>query len=226
YIKCGLCELLKFWDRMIIDVQEVEFEKRLLIHLVWCVQVSEELIDLAIGQDGYPGIRDMEVAEQLTGVIDIERFADFLAFDEYLDFAVFQDGIVDLLAFLGTNICGEFRNNLEWIEHVVPHNRLDERHDECSLGRFFCLDGRFLLPNLGGQTGQLLFKLHGSLPWDFPSANIAEQWAHRFFASASYWRIKAYRPNAITVQISRPLTQRFGDCFSAEQTYNCVGNCP
>src|SRR5690606_20874648 len=89
-IKCGLCELLKFWDRMIIDVQEVEFEKRLLIHLVWCVQVSEELIDLAIGQDGYPGIRDMEVAEQLTGVIDIERFADFLAFDEYLDFAVFQ----------------------------------------------------------------------------------------------------------------------------------------
>ncbi|MOA48998.1 hypothetical protein D3C78_1718250 [compost metagenome] len=83
-------------------------------------------------------------------MIEIQSVAELLALNEDLDGAVLTDGVVDLLPFLGSNVCGELGHHLGWIEHVVAEHSLNERHDECRLGCLFRLDHRRLLLDLGG----------------------------------------------------------------------------
>lgn len=41
----------------------------------------------------------MEVAEELASMVDVQRLADFLAFNEDLNGTIFQDGVINLFAF-------------------------------------------------------------------------------------------------------------------------------
>lgn len=50
----------------------------------------------------------------------------------------FNDGVVDPLAFLGTNISRVLGDDLCWVEHVIAQ-RIDEREHEGGLGRLFGL---------------------------------------------------------------------------------------
>lgn len=87
----------------------------------------------------------MEVTEQLAGMIDVQRLADFLGLDENLNIALFNDGIVDLLAFLGAHIARVLRHNLRRIEYIVAQHGMDKRHDQSRFGSLFGSDGRGLL---------------------------------------------------------------------------------
>ncbi|MNR22125.1 hypothetical protein D3C85_1390650 [compost metagenome] len=106
----------------------------------------------------------MEVPEQLASVVKRQRFANFLALDEDLNFATFQDGVIDLLAFFGAYIADVFRDHLGRIENVVAQHRMDEWHDKGVFGGFFRLYGCALLANLDGQTVQFFSKFHFGIP--------------------------------------------------------------
>src|SRR3546814_802411 len=169
-IKCALGQLLQLRHDVVIDVEKVEFEERLFVHLVWGVQVSEEAVDLAIGEDRDSGCRNVEVAEELAGVVDIQWLADLLAFDQDLDLPILEDGIVDLLAFLGSDVTNELGNHFCRVEDVVAEHALYEGHDKGVLGSFFGLNDRLLLTDLRSQTGPFLLKLHHPL-LDTPVGN-------------------------------------------------------
>ncbi|MNG32093.1 hypothetical protein D3C84_1180240 [compost metagenome] len=82
-------------------------------------------------------------------MVDVQRLADLLALNQNLNLTVFQNGIVDLFAFLGADVADVLRRHLRRVEHIVTEYRVDERHDKCRLGGFFRLNRPALLPDLG-----------------------------------------------------------------------------
>lgn len=122
--------------------------------------IGEELEDLPVGKDRDACVGDVEVAEELARVIDVERFADLLALDEDLHLSILEDGVVDLFAFLGPHVTHILRRNFGGVEDVIAQHRMDEGHHECILCGFFSLDGGGLLADLCGECVQLLDELH------------------------------------------------------------------
>ncbi|MCY1452418.1 hypothetical protein D9M71_693350 [compost metagenome] len=73
---------------MFVNVQQVQFQERFFIHLVWRLKVREELVDLAVGEDGDSGTGNVEVPEQLACMVDVQRLPDFLALNQNLNLAI------------------------------------------------------------------------------------------------------------------------------------------
>lgn len=127
----------------IAEVQEVKLEERLLVHFVLGVQIGEEPVLEAVGQDSEADVGDVEVAEQL-GVLRLPQVRGVrLTFENHLGGAVQENGVIDLLAFLDANVGDQFGRDFAWVEHVIAEH-LDEWEDEGVLGRLF-----------GGDVGAL-----------------------------------------------------------------------
>ncbi|MNV56697.1 hypothetical protein D3C71_1489970 [compost metagenome] len=105
----------------------------------------------------------MKVSEQLTRVIDAERLANLLTFNEDLNFATLQNGVVNLLSFLRSDVTHIFRNHFRRIKNVVAKNRVYEGHHECIFRCLFRLDRRGLLSNLCSKAIQAIGKIHITL---------------------------------------------------------------
>src|SRR5690606_16102801 len=157
-IKCRLGKLLQLRYCVVVHIQEVEFQKGLLIHLIWRVEVSVKPVDLAVCKDGNPGSCYVEVPEKLACMVDIQWLTDLLRLDQNLDVSILHDGVVDFLALVGPDVRYIFRYHLVRVEDVITKNVLHERHYESSFRCLFGQDGVFLLTDFGGQSSQALFK--------------------------------------------------------------------
>lgn len=65
-VEGGLGELQEFGHGVLVDLEEVQLEKGLFVHLVGGVQIGEELEDLPVGEDRDARVGDVEVAEELA----------------------------------------------------------------------------------------------------------------------------------------------------------------
>jgi hypothetical protein len=102
----------------------------------WVRQVSEKLVDPSIRENRDSCGRYVKVAEKLACMVDIQWLTELLTFDQHLDLAIFENGIVDLFTFLGAYIANEFWYDFGRVENVISQYGLNKWHDEC---RFCCL---------------------------------------------------------------------------------------
>jgi hypothetical protein len=66
----------------------------------WGVQVCEKLVDPSIRENRDSCGRYVKVAEKLACMVDIQWLTELFTFDQHLDLAIFENGIVDLFTFL------------------------------------------------------------------------------------------------------------------------------
>ena len=100
---------------------------------------SREAVLDAVCKHGYASLYTGEVAIKLVGVLPVQICSMVLAFEEHDWLAVFENGVVNLLALLRSYISYELWCHLCWIEDIVS-KRGDEGHDECILCCLFRLD--------------------------------------------------------------------------------------
>jgi hypothetical protein len=81
-----------------------------------------------------------------------------LALEEHDRLAVAEDGVVDLLSSLGSNVGHELRGDLSGIEDVVPES-IDERHDESALAGLLGADVLKLARDPGREVADLVVKI-------------------------------------------------------------------
>ncbi|MPM42478.1 hypothetical protein SDC9_89143 [bioreactor metagenome] len=171
-VERGLGELLQFRQRVRVDVKKVQAQERLLVHHIGLVEVGVEVPVLAVGEDADPGIRDVEIAYELPRILERERGADLLGLDEHLDHAVTHDRVVDLLALLRADVADELRHHLRRVEHVVPEDSADERHDDRVLRRFLGLQCLPVLRDLRREIGQCILERHDASPFLSPGTLV------------------------------------------------------
>ncbi|MNN81935.1 hypothetical protein D3C81_1988140 [compost metagenome] len=104
---------------MFVQIEKIQFEEWLLIHLVRGIKVREEAVHLTVGEDRDAGTGDVEIAEELARVVYMQRLTDLLALDQNLDLAILPDGVIDLLAFLGSNVTDVLWRYLRGVEDIV-----------------------------------------------------------------------------------------------------------
>jgi len=146
-----------------IDVEQVQDQEGLVVHLVRGVEVRVELVDLAVRQHSDACFGHREVPEELRRVLDAQRLRRLLALHEHLDLALAHDGVVDLLTALHTDVGRELGDDLERVEDVVAQDRGDEGHDKGVLRRLFRLNGRPLVAHLLRERSDGLVEIHGIL---------------------------------------------------------------
>lgn len=79
------CAHLQMGKLACVDVGQVKRHERLFIHAVRSVQLSVELVDLTVGEDREFCISDIEIPDQLIGVIQAQGLTNFLALDEEVE---------------------------------------------------------------------------------------------------------------------------------------------
>ena len=136
-VKNGFAELLQLGNLVVPNIQNIDGEEGILVHLVGVVQIRVKPVILTIGQNGKLGGCGTEVAEEL-GVVPIQVFCDSLALHQNDRLSVLHDGIIDLFALLDADISGKLRDKFLRIEDIIAkHGK--ERHNQRSLGSFLCL---------------------------------------------------------------------------------------
>lgn len=93
-------------------------------------------------------------------MVDVQWFANFLAFNQYLNFAFFQYCVVNFFAFLRAYIAHEFWSYFCWVKDVISQYGIYEWHYEGVLCRLFGFDSRTLLANFRCETVQFFKEFH------------------------------------------------------------------
>ncbi len=77
----GFGELLQLGDDGFMYIQNIEFEEGLRVHLVWSLEIGEEAVDHAVGQNPDPSLRDAKVSIELRRGHAVEVGADSLTLE-------------------------------------------------------------------------------------------------------------------------------------------------
>ena len=79
-----------------------------------------------------------------------QLFTVFFTFNQNLNLAILQNGIVNLFSLFDTGICGELGDYLGGVKDIITENTIEKWHDKGIFGRFFSRDHRCLLRNFFG----------------------------------------------------------------------------
>ena len=82
-----------------------------------------------------------------------------LALEQHDRVVVFDDGVVNLFAFLPGDVAIHFGDHLGRVEHIVAEQHY-ERHDEGVLGGLFCQYVVFHSSEPLGKLLELVFEIH------------------------------------------------------------------
>lgn len=112
-------KLSKFGDDSGVEVRHIEDKERPGIEFVGGLQVGIEVEGSAVRQNGEPRVSHAEVPIELIQVFFLQRNRYRFALDQDPDFAVDLDRVVDLFPLFANSVCGEFGDDLGWIENLI-----------------------------------------------------------------------------------------------------------
>ena len=159
-IKNGFAEFFQFGHLVFAQIQDVYGQEGIAIHFVSVVQICIEPVVYTVGQNCKFGRCCAEIAEQL-GIVPGQIFRNGFAFDQNHGIPVLHNCVIYLFTFFDSDICGEFRYELLWVEHIIPQHG-KERHDQCRFRCFLGLNGVFHRVYAFGKLLQLINEIHNT----------------------------------------------------------------